>query len=150
MSWFNYYGLIFIVIIMIPNIVFAVKNGEGYKNIYQNKAAYISEQIGRYACMAFMVFNIPYTYKGFYFPYAETVYISVNSVSVLCYCVIWIVFWRKTGVLKALLLSVIPSFVFIFSSAVTGSIPLAVSAVVFAVSHILISVKNVHGETSRK
>ena len=142
MNWFNYYGLIFIAIVMIPNIVFAIKNKNGYQNTYQNKAAQILEQISRYACMVLMIFNIPYTCIGFYFSFAEIVYIVVNSVFVLAYCVIWIVLWKKSGIVKALLLSIIPSFIFLFSGIVIVSIPLMLFAVIFAATHILISVKN--------
>ncbi len=142
MNWFNYYGLIFIAIIMIPNIVFAIKNKNGYPNIYQNKAVHILEQISRYACMALMIFNIPYTWIGFYFSFAEIVYIIVNSIFVLAYCLVWIVLWKKSGIVKALLLSIIPSLIFLFSGIMIASIPLTVFAVIFAVTHILISIKN--------
>lgn len=142
MNEFNYYGLIFIAIIMIPNVIFAIKNKDGYRNIYNNKAAEIIEQIGRYACMALMIFNIPYTFIGFYFTFAETIYLIANGVLVIAYCLIWIILWKKAGIVKALLLSVIPSLVFLFSGIMIASIPLTVFAVVFAVTHILISVKN--------
>lgn len=150
MTWFNYYGLIFIVFIMIPNVMFAVKNKDGFSNTYQNKTAEFFEQIGRYACMAFMVFNIPYTWIGFYFSCAEAVYIIVNSVLVFAYCVIWLVLWKKSGIVKAWLLSVIPSCVFLFSGIMTASILLIVFAVIFAVTHILISVKNAVSGTDQK
>lgn len=142
MTWFNYYGLIFMAMIMIPNIVFAVKKRDGIANTYQNKSAAIFEQISRYACMAFMIFNIPYTWIGFYFPFAEIVYMIVNSILVLAYCTIWIVLWKKSGILKALLLSMIPSLVFLFSGIMIASIPLTFFAIIFAATHILISVKN--------
>lgn len=151
MSWFNYYGLIFIAIILIPNIVFAIKNKNGYQNRYQNKAAQILEQISRYACLVLMIFNVPYTCIGFYFSFAEIVYIIVNSIFVLAYCVVWIALWKKTGIVKALLLSIIPSLIFLFSGIMIASIPLTVFAVIFAVTHIFISVKNaIPTETSVK
>ncbi len=151
MTWFNYCGLIFIAIIMAPNIVFAIKNKNGYSNTYRNKTAEILEQLGRYGCMALMTFNIPYTWISFYFSYAEIVYIVVNSVFVFAYCVIWIVLWKKSGIVKALLLSIIPSLIFLFSGVMIASIPLTVFAVIFATTHILISVKNaVPTETSAK
>ncbi|MGN1235004.1 MAG: hypothetical protein ACI4U2_03380 [Christensenellaceae bacterium] len=89
-----------------------------------------------------MVFNIPHTYLGFYFPFGKIVYIVVNAVLVLAYCSIWLIFWKKNGLTKALLLSVIPSVMFLFSGVMIASIPLSVFAVMFAISHILISVKN--------
>ena len=142
MSWFNYYGLIFIVLIMLPNIVYSIKNKNSITNNYTNKIAEIFEQIGRYACMAFMIFNIPYTWFGFYFDYANIVYIVVNSALVTAYCIIWIILWNKDGMLKSLLLSILPSLVLIFSGVITASIPLIIFAIIFAVTHILISVKN--------
>ncbi len=135
MGWFNYYGIAIMAVIMIPNIIFAIKNKNRYQNTYQNKAAEILEQLSRYACMALMVFNIPYTWIGFYFSFAEIVYIIVNSVFVLAYCLVWVVMWNKSGIVKALLLSIIPSLVFLFSGIMIGSIPLTVFAVIFAVTH---------------
>ena len=122
MSWFNYYGLIFIVLIMLPNIVYAIKNKNSITNNYTNKIAEIFEQIGRYACMAFMIFNIPYTWFGFYFDYANIVYIVVNSALVTAYCIIWVILRNKDGILKSLLLSILPSLVFIFSGVIIASI----------------------------
>ncbi len=127
---------------MIPNIVYAVTH-KNVVNTYRNRAAEIFEQIGRYACMAFMIFNIPYTYLGFYFPYAEIVYLALNSVLVLAYCLAWILLWKRGGMVKALLLSILPSAVFLFSGIMIASIPLLAFGAVFAVTHILISVKNV-------
>lgn len=147
MDWFNYYGLAIMAVIMIPNIIYAVK----HKNqvvVYDNKAAIIFEQIGRYCCFAFMIFNIPYTYIGFWFSFGKIFYITVNAVLLLGYCISWSVLWNKNGIVKALLLSIIPSSVFIVSSILIASILLFVFAVIFAVTHILISIKNVKMENT--
>lgn len=50
MEWFNVFGLVFITVIMIPNIIFAVKNKDAFENRNQNKAIEIIEQIGRFGC----------------------------------------------------------------------------------------------------
>ena len=142
MNWFNYYGLIFMVIILIPNIIFAVTNRNNNANKYKNKVAEILEQIGRFACLIFMVFNVPYTFLGFYFPFAEIVYVALNSVFILIYCLGWVILWKKSGIVKALLLSIIPSAVFLFSGIMIASVPLITFACLFAAAHILISVKN--------
>lgn len=143
MDWFNYYGLAIVAIIMIPNIIFAIKHKDGFINNYKNKAVEILEQIGRYACFVLMIFNIPYTWIGFYFTYGLLVYLIVNAVLVLAYCLIWIIMWKKSGIVRALLLSIIPSLIFIFSGVMIASIPLIVFSLLFAVTHIFISVKNV-------
>lgn len=142
MTWFNYYGLIFMAVIMIPNIIYAVKNKENDGEKYRNKTAETLEQIGRVACMTLMIFNLPYTWFGFYFSFAETVYLVVNSALVFSYCLTWVILWKKSGMAKTLLLSCLPSLVFLFSGIMIASIPLIVCAVLFAVTHIFISVKS--------
>ena len=142
MGWFNYFGLAIMAIIMIPNIVYAVKHKSGGENAYCNKAAVILEQIGRYGCFAFMIFNIPYTYFNFWFDHALTVYLAVNGALCLAYLLVWVICWNKQGKLKALALSILPTAIFSFSGIMLASIPLIVFAIVFGACHILISYKN--------
>ena len=142
MGWFNYYGLIIIAIIMIPNIIFAVKNKGGFANSYKNKTVEVLEQIGRYACFVLMIFNIPYTYFDFWFDYALIVYLTVNGVLCLLYLIFWVVCRNRNGKLKALSLSIIPSVIFLFSGIVLANIPLIAFSVLFAINHILLSYKN--------
>ncbi|MCM1042619.1 MAG: hypothetical protein NC350_00175 [Corallococcus sp.] len=146
MDWFNYIGLAIIVVIMVPNIVYAVKCKEGFSSVYKNKAAEVFEQIGRYGCFVLMIFNIPYTYLGFWFDGALYVYITVNACLCAAYVIIWAVFRNKTHLARAVTLSVLPSLVFLFSAIVLANIPLAVFAAVFAPCHILISCKNAQRE----
>ena len=142
MGWFNYYGLAIVAIIILPNIVFAATHRDGFLNTYHNKVAEIFEQIGRYACLIFMVFNIPYTYFNFRFEHALIVYLSVNGALLAAYLVFWAVCWKQHGKLKAVALSVLPSLIFLFSGAMLLNVPLLVFAVIFAINHILISYKN--------
>ena len=138
MSWFNYIGLIIIAVIMIPNVVFAMTNKDGF----ENKSVETLEQIGRFACFILMIFNIPYTYFGFWFEYGKLTYVIVNSALVVAYVTGWVVFWNKDGMAKSVLLSVLPSLVFLFSGVTLSNIPLIAFSLVFAPCHILISVKN--------
>jgi len=141
MGWFNYYGLIIMAIIMIPNIIYAVKHKDDESH-FNNKAVIIAEQIGRYGCFVFMIFNVPYTYFNFWFDSALTVYLSVNGGLCLGYLIFWIVCRKQNGKLKALSLSIIPSCMFLFSGIVLANIPLIGFSILFAVNHILISYKN--------
>lgn len=143
MSWFNYIGLIIMAVIMIPNIVYAVKNKSDGADIHIGKLAVIFEQIGRYGCMIFMIFNIPYTYFDFWFDNALTVYICVNGILCASYLVFWIVCWNRSGKLKALSLSIIPSCIFLFSGVALASIPLIIFSIIFAIFHIYISCKTI-------
>ena len=142
MGWFNYYGLAVMAVVMIPNIIYAVKNKGNVADTYNNKLATVAEQVGRYGCFAFMIFNIPYSYFNFWFDYAIIVYLAVNGGLCLAYLIFWIICRNKSGKLRALALSVIPSCIFIFSGVMLLNIPLICFAVIFAVSNIVISYKN--------
>lgn len=61
---FNLYGLIFIIVIMVPNIIFAAKCKDGFENKYQNKLVETLEQIGCFTCFGTMIINIPGTIFG--------------------------------------------------------------------------------------
>ncbi|MDE6690863.1 MAG: hypothetical protein K2K04_02730, partial [Clostridia bacterium] len=137
-----YYGLAIMVVIMVPNIIYAVKCKDGFKNKEQNKALEIAEQVGRYACFVLMVFNIPYTYWGFRFKGALIVYLAVEGILCLIYLIFWAVFRGGNGKARALALSVTPAIVFLFGGVMLANIPLIAFAVVFAVCHIWLSLKN--------
>lgn len=142
MEWFNIFGLIFIIAIMIPNIVFAIRCKDGFENKWNNKAVEIIEQIGRFGCFGFMIINIPGTWYGFWSDEAFAAYLIVDSVLVAVYCLLWIVLWKKNTLFRALALSVIPSVIFLFSGVMSRSVLLIITALLFASSHILISYKN--------
>ena len=64
MNWLNVFGLIFVVLLLIPNIIYAVKV-KNQQNKCSNRFMNIMEQIGRYGCMFLMVFNIGIAEFGF-------------------------------------------------------------------------------------
>ena len=50
MEWINVFGAVFIVVIMVPNIIYAVKCRDGFENKWSNKGVEIIEQIGIIDC----------------------------------------------------------------------------------------------------
>ena len=142
MEWLNIFGLTFITAIMIPNIIFAVKHKDAFENKYKNKAIECIEQIGRFGCFGFMIFNIPTTWFGWWSDETFAVYLIVDALLIVLYIAIWIICWHKNNTFRALALSVIPSAVFLFSGIVSRSVLLILSALLFAPTHILISYKN--------
>ena len=142
MSWLNVFGLIMIAIIMIPNIIFAIRYKEGFKNKWSNKFVQIPEQIGRLGCFCFMIINIHGTWFGWWSDEAFSVYLIVDTILVLLYCTIWIICFKSNSIFRSLALSVIPSVLFLFSGIMSRSILLIISSILFAPSHILLSYKN--------
>ena len=142
MDRFNIFGLIFIVIIMIPNIIYAIKCKDGFINKWSNKTIELLEQIGRFGCFGFMIINIPGTWFGWWSDEAFAVYLLMDGILVLMYCIIWIICFKKNTIFRALALSILPSVLFLFSGIMSRSVLLILSAVIFAPCHILISYKN--------
>lgn len=142
MEWFNPFGLAFMALIMIPNIVFALRCRDGFENKGVSKALETLEQIGRSGCFGFMVVNIPGTCFGWWSDEAFALYLLVDALLVLLYCLIWIICFRKNSLFRALALSIIPSVLFLFSGIMSRSVPLTIAAVLFAPSHIAISCIN--------
>ena len=142
MGWFNVFGLIFIVVIMIPNVVFAIKRKDGFDNKWDNKFVEFIEQAGRFGCFGFMIFNIPGTWFGWWSDEAFALYLIVDGILVTIYCATWIIYFKKSSVFRALALSIIPSILFLFSGIMSRSVLLIIATVLFAPSHILISYRN--------
>ena len=142
MEWLNVFGLVMAAVIMIPNMLFAMKCKDGFVNKWNNKSVETVEQIGRFGCFGFMIINIPGTWFGWWSDEAFAVYLVVDALLVTLYCVIWAICFWKSSVFRALALSIIPSVLFLFSGIMSRSILLTIAAVLFAPSHILISYQN--------
>ena len=142
MEWFNVFGLMFMAVILIPNILFAVKCKGGFENKWKNRTVETVEQIGRFGCFGFMIFNIPGTWFGWWSDEAFAVYLVVDVLLVGLYCLVWIVCFRKSSAFRALALSILPSILFLFSGIMTRSVLLTISALLFAPAHIAISWQN--------
>ena len=55
MNIINFYGLAIVALIMIPNVVFAMKTKDGFVNLWNNKAVETLEQIGRSDVLGFLL-----------------------------------------------------------------------------------------------
>ena len=93
MEWFNVFGLIFIAVIMIPNVVFAIKCKDGFDNKWNNKYVEVTEQVGRLGCFGFMIINIPGTWFGWWSDEAFALYLIVDTILVIRFpvrMILWI------------------------------------------------------------
>ena len=143
MEWINIYGLVFMAVIMIPNIIFAIKCKDGFEKKWNNKLVECIEQIGRFGCFGFMIINIPGTWFGWWSDETFVIYLVVDVLLVMLYCIIWIICFKRNSMFRALALSIIPSVLFLFSGIMSRSALLIVASIFFAPSHIAISYKNV-------
>ena len=147
MDWINIYGFVFMLFIMITNIIFTLKNKDGFQNLWNNKIIEVFEQIGRFGCFGFMILIIP----GFGFGFSSneffSLYLILNIVLIVAYCLIWFICFKKNSIFRALALSIIPSVIFLTSGSLSRYILLIVTAIIFAPCHVIISYKNAVLET---
>ena len=149
-KWFNVYGLIFVAVILIPNVIFAMKCRDGFVNKWNNRLVEALEQIGRFGCFFLMIVNIVPLCGGFWSAAAKTAYCAASAGLTALYLFGWIVFWREDSMAKALLLSILPSLLFLESGVLMRNYPLILAAVIFAPCHILISAKNAARKAGKK
>ena len=142
MNRINFYGLAFMLVIIIPNIIFAITNRAGFQNLWENKLIEILEQIGRIGCFVLMVLIFPGCGFGFLSDGRFAFYLIVNVVLLAAYCLIWIICFKRNSIFRALALSIIPSVIFLSSGILSRYIPLIVAGTIFAPCHIAISYKN--------
>ena len=142
MPWFHPFGALFVVLLLVPNIVFALTRKEGFSNRFQNRLLELLEQIGRFGCFLFMILCPPGLCAGWWFSGAKAACLIVGGALTALYLLGRIVFWKEDSLRKSLALSVLPSLLFLESGLLTRSLPLLLAAALFAPCHILISCRN--------
>ena len=140
-SWLNIFGLMIIVLIMIPNIIYALKVKD-QQNRCRNKFMNVLEQIGRYGCMFLMVFNIGIAELGFRSVGLFLTYLFGNSILIISYWIIWALYFKKPAYWKQLALAVIPTAVFLLSGITMMHWLLIIFGIIFGVGHIYVTYKN--------
>lgn len=141
MNWLNILGLIFVVLLLIPNIIYAIKV-KNQKNKCSNKFMNVTEQIGRYGCMFLMVFNIGIAEFGFKSVGAFLVYLVGNTLLIIFYWIIWMLYFNKQTYWKQILLAVIPACLFLLSGITMLHYLLIIFGIIFGIWHIYITIKN--------
>lgn len=138
-GWINVFGILIIVVMLVPNIIYAIKNKD-LENRYNNKVVNWAEQIGRYASMGLTVF--PVGVAGFDTDGCMLAYLIGNSVLLVAYLGVWVLYFQRKTLQKALLLAIIPTIIFLLCGVTLKHPILIISSVIFGISHILITYKN--------
>lgn len=137
----NTYGLIIMAIVMIPNVIFAIKE-KNFESKYHNKAVEIIEQIGRFGSMGLMIFNIQILEFGYWFNNGKILYMALIGILAVLYCFVWFLYFRKATMVKAMSLAIIPTMIFLSSGILQGKVLLIITAILFGIGHIIITYNN--------
>lgn len=140
-GWINGFGAIIIIVMMIPNILFVVKNKD-MTNRCDNRLMNVIEQIGRYACLALMWLPLFVWKFGFQSVFEMFAYVIGSGVLLVAYLVIWIFYFKKPTMRTAALLAVIPTIIFLLCGILLRHWLLVMGALLFGVGHIYVTTKN--------
>ena len=140
-GWFNTYGLIFLVLLLIPNIIYVVKCKDAV-NKCSDKWALLMEQIGRYGSMFFLVFTFGSVTQGWASVTEYVVYLWGSALLLLVYWIVWLLFFAERKMWKSMALAIIPTLLFLIGGITMRNIPAIILAAVFGVGHIYVTYKN--------
>lgn len=140
-GWINLFGGFVVIIMLIPNVIYAVKN-KGTENKCSNIVFNIIEQIGRYSSMALMVFPLLIWEFGFQSVPAMILFFLCDTVLLLVYLLIWRLYFIKPVLKTALYLAVIPTLIFLISGILLRHWLLVLATVLFGIGHIYVTIEN--------
>ena len=140
-GWINVFGAGFVVLMLIPNIVYALRNRDE-KNLCTNRFMNAVEQIGRYACIVLMW--LPFPLRKFGFGSAEELllYLAGNGALLLAYWLTFATYLKKKTAGRALALAILPACVFLLSGLLLRHWLLVGFALLFAVGHVFVTREN--------
>lgn len=141
MDWLNLPGLMAIVALLVPNILYAARHPNA-KKLCTNRLLLVLEQIGRYGCMALMCVRLPlltYTQGA---PAWNIVWLSLVTPLLFAYWAVWMAYFRRQSPGAATALAVVPTLVFFVSGLLWLNVPLMALSVLFGVAHIAITRQN--------
>ena len=99
----------------------------------------VIEQAGRYGSMALMVLPLFVWEFGFSSVFMMFVYLLGNGILLFTYLLVWVFYFKKQTMGKAMILEIAPTCIFFLSGATLYHWVLVVAAVIFGVGHIYVT-----------
>ena len=141
-GWINIFGAVFVILLLIPNIVYAIKNRDE-KNLCTNRFMNLIEQIGRYACIVLMWFPLLVWKFGFASVFEMLLYLIGNGILLTGYWVVFAIYMNRKRPGLAITLAILPSCIFLLSGILLRHWLLVGFAILFALGHVCVTCKNV-------
>ncbi len=140
-GWINVFGAVIVILMLIPNIVYAINNKDE-KNLCTNRLMNMIEQVGRYGCIVLMWFPLLVWKFGFTSVFEMLLYLFGNGILLTAYWVVFAIYMKRKSPSLAITLVILPSCIFLLSGIVLRHWLLVVFAVLFAVGHIYVTKNN--------
>ena len=146
---FSYVGLIFLLMLFVPNIIWTRRQPEGYKELAhkENKVLLAFERVGQVCVTAAAVLFSDYNPTEFS---AWTAWLIVSAALMLIYEAVWVRYFIKptlknfygSFLLIPIPLASLPVFAFLLLSIYGKVIWLMISAVIIGIGHIGIHIQH--------
>lgn len=136
----NVWNAVIVVIMMIPNLIYAGKGGEDQKK--PNKLIAVIEQVGRYASMALMILPLGVWKFGFPNVPALLAYLFGNAACLLLYLIVWAFYFKEKTFHRAMALAIIPVCIFGLCGICLRHWLLVGAAILFGIGHLRITYQN--------
>ncbi|MBQ9552487.1 MAG: hypothetical protein IJU96_06950 [Clostridia bacterium] len=140
-GWINGFGAGVVLLMLIPNIIYAIKN-KGEKNLCTNRFMNGIEQVGRYTCIVLMWLPLLVWEFGFVSVLEMLLYLAGNGVLLAAYWIVFLLYFKRKSRARALALAILPACIFLLSGLLLRHWLLAGFAVLFAIGHIYVTLKN--------
>ena len=140
-GWINLFGGVIVILLLIPNIVYAVKN-RGAKNRCAGKLVNVLEQIGRYACIVLMWLPLVVWKFGFASFFGFALYLAGNGVLLAVYWILFARYLKRKSKGLAVALAILPACIFLLSGVLLRHWLLVGFAILFAAAHLYVTLRN--------
>ncbi len=137
----NWWGLGLLALVMVPNLLFALRGGAVGED-RAGRALVAAEQIGRYGVMLLLCVNIGPLEFGFGSDELFAVWLIGAAALLLAYWAVWLLFFRKQTRGRALALAVLPGALFLWTGLLARHWALLGLAALFAAAHIALTAVN--------
>lgn len=138
-GWINLFGAGIIVLIMIPNIIYAARQKQDETQIEVPHGLSACEQVGRYGCIILMWLPLLVWKFGFGSVEEFLIYLIGNGALLLCYYLSWMLYSRKKTLSVAMALAIIPTAIFLLSGLLLRHWLLVAFAILFGFAHCTIT-----------
>ena len=143
-GWINLFGAGIVVLIMIPNIIYAARQKQDETQIEVPHGLVphglsACEQVGRYGCIILMWLPLLVWKFGFGSVEEFLIYLIGNGALLLCYFLSWMLYSRKKTLSVAMALAIIPTAIFLLSGLLLRHWLLVAFAILFGFAHCTIT-----------
>ena len=138
-GWINLFGAGIVVLIMIPNIIYAARQTQDETQIEVPRGLSACEQVGRYGCIILMWLPLLVWKFGFGSVEEFLIYLIGNGALLLCYFLSWMLYSRKKTLSVAMALAIIPTAIFLLSGLLLRHWLLVAFAILFGFAHCTIT-----------